>query len=47
MLFTWSLLDFGSNMIDDINHELGKEGEGSKNAGGLRRAKGNGEGADE
>lgn len=34
-------------MIDGINHKLGKEGDGSKNGGGLRREKGNGEGADE
>lgn len=47
MLFTGSLLDFGSNMIDGTNHKLGKEGDSNKNRGGLRKAKGNAEGADE
>lgn len=34
-------------MIDGVNQKPGKEIEGSKNAEGLRRVKGNREGADE
>lgn len=47
MLFTGSLLDFGSNMIDGTNLKLGKEGSGNKNRGGLQKAEGKVEGADE
>lgn len=45
MLFTGSVLDFGSNIISGIKHRLGKEAERSRNEGGLREQKG--EGADE
>lgn len=47
VIYWVTLLDVGSNMIDGVNQKPGKEIEGSKNAGGLRRVKGNREGADE